>query len=236
MDILIVKVDVSCLIVLYCFEFTNVVLLSSRFLWTYNTYFLLLVLLLLLQGTPFVGEIMYTSLQSGISDVVLNNLISSYQKRCEILYNSIMYNKENNNNDIIQEQEQQQQQRQRIIEVVSKPTGGYFMWIKFVISSDNNNNDAKKKPITIIDSEEFLQYCIDRKKPIKFMPGTRCDPLFDDNVEELITTTEKTTEEELSQYGRLCFADLDVSDLKEGATKLILCFKEYISYINNNTN
>lgn len=50
---------------------------------------------------------------------------------------------------------------------------------------------------------EFAEYCLDRD--IKFLPGRSCDPFEG---------------QECAQYGRLCFADLPLSDLEEGARKL----------------
>jgi DNA-binding transcriptional MocR family regulator len=88
------------------------------------------------------------------------------------------------------------------IEIVCRPLGGYFLWIKL--------------PEGVI-SENFLSFCRDK---VTFMPGVRCDPTNNEDDKRIYES-----------HARLCFADLSVEHLEQGADELVLCLRKYMEEI-----
>jgi 2-aminoadipate transaminase len=63
-----------------------------------------------------------------------------------------------------------------------------------------------------VHATKFSSYCTERG--LKFLPGTSCDPF-------------SLIESPHSYYGRLCFADLPMSELEQGARRLVHLWKEF---------
>jgi DNA-binding transcriptional MocR family regulator len=151
---------------------------------------------------PLIGEIMYMSLTLGYSDQVLIKLQTALQQRCQLLV-EILSMKSGICLDTV-------------------PLGGYFIWISFC---------------GVHDTTPFLEYCV--KRGVQFLPGTRCDinsnhgNLHDDDNDEyhsniIIDNNDNDNDHDCQQWARLCFADLDMQQLKEGATLLISCYRNYL--------
>lgn len=85
------------------------------------------------------------------------------------------------------------------LEVVVKPLGGYFLWIRLFA-----------KEHQFLQAADFLEYCLSRG--ISFLPGDQCDP---------------SKSGSLSQFARLCFADLDETDLRIGAQLFVSLYREF---------
>jgi len=85
------------------------------------------------------------------------------------------------------------------LEIAVKPLGGYFVWIRLFSNE-----------LTTLKASDFLDYCCERG--ISFLPGDRCDP---------------SNSGSLSQCIRLCFADLDETDLKDGAELFVLLYRRF---------
>lgn len=85
------------------------------------------------------------------------------------------------------------------------PTGGYFLWVAF----------------PGVDTEEFLGICM--REGVKFLPGGRCDPF---EGEENISASSGLDPNEFKSHARLCFADMDLEEIENGAKLLVLCFQE----------
>ena len=92
------------------------------------------------------------------------------------------------------------------IRVVHVPQGGYFVWIAFP---------------EWLDTRELLNTCHHR---VTFLPGPRCNA-----IPTTITTTinQNDTHHSFQNFARLCFADLDESDLVTGAQRLIEAYRAY---------
>jgi DNA-binding transcriptional MocR family regulator len=85
------------------------------------------------------------------------------------------------------------------LEVVVKPLGGYFLWIRLFA-----------KEHQFLQAADFLEYCLYRG--IRFLPGEQCDP---------------SNSGSLSQFARLCFADLDETDLRDGAQLFVSLYRGF---------
>ena len=86
------------------------------------------------------------------------------------------------------------------LRIVVKPLGGYFIWIQLFAQEQE-----------CLQASDFLDYC--RERGITFLLGDCCDP------------SNSTT---LSQYARLCFTDLDESDLREGAELFVTLYRRFL--------
>jgi 2-aminoadipate transaminase len=84
------------------------------------------------------------------------------------------------------------------------PIGGYFVWVSF---------DG------IADTTDFLEFCLERG--IRFLPGVRCDVTTPCGALELGESNS------CRRYARFCFADLDLDDIKEGAHRVVECYRDY---------
>jgi hypothetical protein len=81
---------------------------------------------------------------------------------------------------------------------------GYFLWVEFS---------------NISSAEIFAGYCLDRG--LKFMPGMRCDSVLEG-------FEESGQPKELCQHSaRLCFADMELKDVSDGAKLLVKLYREY---------
>jgi DNA-binding transcriptional MocR family regulator len=96
------------------------------------------------------------------------------------------------------------------IQIDSIPLGGYFLWISFS---------------GVDDTTTFVEYC--ESQGVKFLPGKRCDPLDEENSNAAAFSG--LPPNECQKWARLCFADLDVEDLEDGAKLLISCYREYVA-------
>lgn len=95
------------------------------------------------------------------------------------------------------------------IEIANRPLGGFFLWVSF----------SNLPPGT--DASTFAGYCL--KRGLKFMPGVRCDSVIND------CTSSNVPHDLCKNSARLCFADMDVKDVEEGAKLLLQYFREYTS-------
>lgn len=86
------------------------------------------------------------------------------------------------------------------LKIVVKPLGGYFLWIQLFTQKQE-----------CLHASDFLDYC--RERGISFLPGDRCDP---------------SNSNTLSQYARLCFTDLDESDLRDGAELFVTLYRRFL--------
>ena len=104
------------------------------------------------------------------------------------------------------------------IRIDTIPQGGYFLWISFT---------------GIDDVCDFREYC--QSRGVSFLAGRRCDTWDDDDDDtddsdnnnlEAISGLPRNASD---SWARLCFADLDERELKDGANLLIQCYREFIS-------
>ena len=93
------------------------------------------------------------------------------------------------------------------IHVAQIPRGGFFVWIWLE---------------GIADAKEFLAYC--RPRGVTFLPGSRCDSF----VNTTNTNDDDETGEACRRSARLCFADMDVEDIQEGAELLVQCYRDFM--------
>ena len=148
---------------------------------------------------PFVGNVLRTALEEGFQDKILERLNASYKERCRILC------------DVLESEPG--------IRIHCRPAGGYFVWVDFLDLPDAEKQDGDKcaadSPASI-----FARFCFDRG--LKFMPGIKCDSVFE-------RFEQSGQPKELCQHSaRLCFADMDVDDIENGARFLIELYREYI--------
>jgi DNA-binding transcriptional MocR family regulator len=91
------------------------------------------------------------------------------------------------------------------IEIDTTPQGGYFVWVAF----------------PGVATEEFLGICM--REGVKFLPGGRCDPF---KGEENVSASRGLDHNEFKSHARLCFADMDLEEIENGAKLLVLCYQE----------
>lgn len=156
---------------------------------------------------PFIGNVLRTALEEGFQDQILERLNASYKDRCRILC------------DILETAEPSS------IRIRCRPTGGYFVWVDFLdlpaaaaettrVVGSSTEEGADNSPASL-----FARYCLARG--LKIMPGIKCDSVFD-------CFEQSGQPKELCQNSaRLCFADMDVNDIADGARLLIQLHKEY---------
>jgi 2-aminoadipate transaminase len=152
---------------------------------------------------PLMGEILYTSLRHGYNDAILSKLQTALQQRSRLLVEILS--------------------SEPGILIDTIPLGGYFIWISFQGVHDTN---------------QLLQYCL--KRGVGFLAGSRCNIGItsgnNDNNDEHGTVMDNSTNDDSNddcqQWARLCFADLDLQQLKEGATLLISCYRDYLQEAN----
>jgi DNA-binding transcriptional MocR family regulator len=96
------------------------------------------------------------------------------------------------------------------IQIDTIPLGGYFLWVTFS---------------GIDDTTVFLEYC--EGKGVKFLPGKRCDCLQEDNG-----ALSGLPADACQKGARLCFADMDLTDIEQGAELLVTCYREYVTNSN----
>ena len=92
------------------------------------------------------------------------------------------------------------------IKIAHRPIGGYFVWVTFE---------------SIRNVSEFLEYC--RKRGLIFLAGDRCDVFAGQHNE----TKSGLSRNVCSSSARLCFADMDVQDLEQGAKLLVELYKDF---------
>ena len=108
------------------------------------------------------------------------------------------------------------QEEERIVLPNGCPTGGYFLWARFPQD---------------VNSEEFLEFCVDRGTDVRFRPGALCDAFTNYlDGEDQISNDEASgvASSSFQSYARLCFADLDTRDLEDGSRELVKAFKMYM--------
>ena len=107
-------------------------------------------------------------------------------------------------------------EEERIVLPNGCPTGGYFLWVRFPQD---------------VNSEEFLEFCVDHGTDVRFRPGALCDAFANHlDGEEQISNDEASgvASTSFQSYARLCFADLDTRDLEDGSRELVKAFKMYM--------
>ena len=147
---------------------------------------------------PFVGNVLRTALEEGFQDRILEGLNESYRERCRILC------------DVLESEPG--------IEIHSRPTGGYFLWVDFLdlpgAETQVDGDCGEDSPASL-----FARLCFGRG--LKFMPGIKCDSVVE-------CFEQSGQPKDLCQYSaRLCFADMDVDDVGDGALLLIELYREY---------
>lgn len=149
---------------------------------------------------PFVGNVVRTALEEGYQDQILKGLNDSYKERCRILC------------DILESEPG--------IRISCRPTGGYFVWVDFLdlqeaeTTDGGDGDDGADSPASV-----FARYCFDRG--LKIMPGMKCDSVY-------ACFEQSGQPKELCQHSaRLCFADMDVDDVRDGARMLVQLYREY---------
>ena len=154
---------------------------------------------------------MRVALLNGWCDKVLNKLVHAYQERTQLLVSIL--------------------QTEPLIQIDTIPCGGYFVWITFTSSKDPYSSDYYV-------ALDVLNYCRELAQ-VNFLVGDRCDSFTniqhdsqgtngnnDDDVARMMYESELPPD--CCQYSaRLCFADLTLEDLEEGAKRLVSAFQEY---------
>jgi len=97
----------------------------------------------------------------------------------------------------------------RIQVLQQPPIGGYFVWIQFPPE---------------VDSKAFLQV-LKSTQDVSFLPGSECDPFSESTIED---KTSGLASNDFRSCARLCFADLDATELREGVTRLVTAFQQYL--------
>eukprot|EP00531_Pseudo-nitzschia_arenysensis_P007519 CAMPEP_0116117666 /NCGR_PEP_ID=MMETSP0329-20121206/1693_1 /TAXON_ID=697910 /ORGANISM="Pseudo-nitzschia arenysensis, Strain B593" /LENGTH=473 /DNA_ID=CAMNT_0003611243 /DNA_START=142 /DNA_END=1563 /DNA_ORIENTATION=+ len=147
---------------------------------------------------PFVGNIVRTALEEGFQDRILERLNESYKERCQILC------------DVLQSEPG--------IQLCYRPTGGYFVWVDFLdlpgVKTLCDGSSGSDSPASV-----FARFCFDRG--LKFMPGIKCDSVFESFEQS------KQPKELCQNSARLCFADMDLDDVEDGARMLVDLYREY---------
>lgn len=100
----------------------------------------------------------------------------------------------------------QQEPRLSILSIDEPRAGGYFIWVQFPPS---------------VNADDFLTYSIDNYG-VRFMKGTKTNPFPDDDDDIGIA---------IKSCARICFADLNRDDLREGTEKFVEAFQSYIASI-----
>ena len=104
------------------------------------------------------------------------------------------------------------------------PLGGYFVWISLH---------------GIADTNDFLPYCRDRR--VGFLPGSRCGGFVDPSRSVPRQDDDNQTndfahqDDNCRKFARLCFADMDESDIVEGAKLFVQCYRDYMDSNQNNS-
>ena len=99
------------------------------------------------------------------------------------------------------------------IRINCHPSGGYFVWVDFLDlpeADDESNSPA----------EMFARYCLDHG--LRFMPGIKCDSVFE------CFEQSGQPKELCHNSARLCFADMNIDDIENGARLLVRLYREYI--------
>ena len=168
---------------------------------------------------------MRVALLNGWCDKVLHKLCNAYEERSKLLVSIL--------------------QTEPLIQIDTIPLGGYFIWITFTkklsssmpapasasTSSTRSDDVEDKDNIYYYDATDVLKYCREHGQ-VNFLVGDRCDSFSTINEEEEKKSSNIWYTSELPadccQYSaRLCFADLDLKDLKDGAKTLVSAFQEY---------
>ena len=144
---------------------------------------------------------MRVALEEGICDTVLSNLIVTYQERAALLCRTL--------------------QGEPRIHISTVPRGGYFVWISFAGIADA--------------SRQFLPYC--QERGVNFLPGIRCASFVrrqepkqqQRHVANDDDDDDDDNDDECKRSARLCFADMNVDDIENGAKLLIKCYQEFMA-------
>ena len=97
------------------------------------------------------------------------------------------------------------------IQIHQLPLGGYFVWVSF---EDVDDTDA------------LLTYC--QEQGLTFLPGRRCGDFLQTGSKGNLSATETDALIWCQRSARLCFADMDESDLTAGAQWLMQCYQEFV--------
>jgi DNA-binding transcriptional MocR family regulator len=95
------------------------------------------------------------------------------------------------------------------------PLGGYFVWISFR---------------GVHDTKQWLEFCL--KRGVQFLPGSRCNVISSTSSCDDKHGTVMDKNDGCQQWARLCFADLDMDQIKVGANLLISCYRDYLQETN----
>jgi thiaminase/transcriptional activator TenA len=148
---------------------------------------------------PFVGEMVRTALEGGWQERILKQLVTSYKARCKKLCEIL--------------------ESEPGIHIRNRPLGGFFLWVDF--KNLPEPSAAEDTPSVGGDAAAaFAKYCFDRG--LKIMPGSRADSVLED------CASSRQPKDLCFNSARLCFADMDVQDLEEGATLLIQYYRQYV--------
>ena len=159
---------------------------------------------------------MRVALLNGWCDKVLQKLCNAYEERSKLLVSIL--------------------QEEPLIQIDTIPLGGYFIWITFTkcsappVSSTTSDEDKGNK--YYYDAADVLKYCREHAQ-VNFLVGDRCDSFSNINEEEEkqkgsnIWYTSELPADCCQYSARLCFADLDLKDLEDGARNLVRAFQEY---------
>ena len=147
---------------------------------------------------PFVGNIVRTALEEGFQDRILERLNESYKERCRILC------------DVLESEPG--------IQLHCRPTGGYFVWVDFLdlpgAETHSDTSSGADFPASV-----FARFCFDRG--LKIMPGIKCDSVFESFEQS------RQPKELCQNSARLCFADMDLDKVEDGARFLVDLYREY---------
>ena len=163
---------------------------------------------------------MRVALLNGWCDKVLHKLCNAYEERSKLLVSIL--------------------QTEPLIQIDTIPLGGYFIWITFtkcsepptVSASASASDEDKADDVTYYNAADVLKYCREHAQ-VNFLVGDRCDSFSNINEEEEkqkgsnIWYTSELPADCCQYSARLCFADLDLKDLEDGARNLVRAFQEY---------
>ena len=103
------------------------------------------------------------------------------------------------------------------IHISTVPRGGYFVWISFAGIADT--------------SRQFLPYC--QERGVNFLPGIRCGSFVrrqePQQHQQQHAANDDDNDDECKRSARLCFADMNVDDIENGAQLLVKCYQEFMA-------
>ena len=110
------------------------------------------------------------------------------------------------------------------IRIACRPAGGYFVWVDFLDLPRTEDETGAGEP----PSSAFASHCL--RHGLRFMPGVRCDPVVDGFQQS------GQPKDLCESSARLCFADMDLHDVSDGAKLLVRLYREYVAKQDNRAN